>query len=137
MSPGDYLLALVVDGSIQDLIDSEKLEDAGVKDGSVLVLKPRGGQVDGKMRTELAEKLLGAELKVVRLHMAPPQRFGEGNNNLRALRPRKRWQERIVQAGLLAVRRRAAYRIDDRSDYSCRVAEWSNGRPACHTASIP
>ncbi len=47
MSPGDYLLGLVVDGTIQDLIDSEKLEDAGIKDGSVLVLKPRGGQVDG------------------------------------------------------------------------------------------
>jgi hypothetical protein len=47
MSPGDYLLGLVIDGTIQDLIDSEKLEDAGVGDGSVLVLKPRGGQVDG------------------------------------------------------------------------------------------
>jgi hypothetical protein len=47
MAAGDYVLALVSDGTTHDLVDAEKLEDAAVTDGSVLVLKVRGPQVDG------------------------------------------------------------------------------------------
>jgi hypothetical protein len=47
MSPGDYLLALVMGGVLTDLADADKLEDAGVVDGAILALVPRGAQVDG------------------------------------------------------------------------------------------
>lgn len=47
MSPGDYLLALVTGGTLKDLADADKLEDAGVVDGATLALVPRGAQVDG------------------------------------------------------------------------------------------
>jgi hypothetical protein len=48
MTPGDYRLALVVDGQAQPPLDEEKqLGDLGVKDGAVLVLVPRQPQVDG------------------------------------------------------------------------------------------
>ncbi len=47
MSAGDYLLAIVEGGSTRDLMDAEKLEEAKVIGGSVLVLIPRQPQVDG------------------------------------------------------------------------------------------
>jgi hypothetical protein len=48
MSPGDYRLALVVDGQAQPPLDEEsELGKAGVKDGALLVLVPREPQVDG------------------------------------------------------------------------------------------
>lgn len=48
MSPGDYRLALVVNGQAQPPLDEEKqLGDLGVEDGAVLVLVPRQPQVDG------------------------------------------------------------------------------------------
>ena len=47
MTEGDYVLALVTGGTLADLADADKLEDAGVTDGSILALAPRGPQVDG------------------------------------------------------------------------------------------
>lgn len=47
MAPGDYVLALLVDGNLVDLADSVKLEDVPVPTGSVLALLPRNPQVDG------------------------------------------------------------------------------------------
>ena len=47
MTDGDYVLALVSGGNLTDLADADKLEDAGVSDGSTLALVPRGPQVDG------------------------------------------------------------------------------------------
>lgn len=47
MAEGDYLLAIVEGGSTRDLIDSQKLDEAGVASGAVLVLIPRQPQVDG------------------------------------------------------------------------------------------
>jgi hypothetical protein len=48
MSPGDYRLALVVDGQAQPPLDEEaQLGDVGVEDGALLVLVPRQPQVDG------------------------------------------------------------------------------------------
>ena len=47
MSDGDYVLALVQGGTLTDLADADKLDEAGVAAGSVLALVPRGPQVDG------------------------------------------------------------------------------------------
>ena len=47
VSPGDYLLALVTGGTLTDLADADKLEDASVTEGATLALVPRGAQVDG------------------------------------------------------------------------------------------
>jgi len=47
MAAGDYLLAIVEGGSTRDLIDAQKLDEANVPSGSVLVLIPRQPQVDG------------------------------------------------------------------------------------------
>lgn len=48
MSPGDYALALEVDGNVRPpLNDAASLKDAGVGDHSVLRLVPRDPQTDG------------------------------------------------------------------------------------------
>lgn len=48
MSPGDYALALEVDGNVRPpLNDAASLKDAGVADHSVLRLVPRDPQKDG------------------------------------------------------------------------------------------
>ena len=47
MSDGGYVLALVQGGTLIDLADADKLDEAGVAAGAVLALVPRGPQVDG------------------------------------------------------------------------------------------
>jgi hypothetical protein len=47
MTDGDYLLALVAGGNATPLVDSAKLEEAGVQEGSVVAILVRGPQVDG------------------------------------------------------------------------------------------
>lgn len=47
MTDGDYVLALVQGGTLTDLADADKLDEAGVTAGAVLALVPRGAQVDG------------------------------------------------------------------------------------------
>jgi hypothetical protein len=47
MADGDYLLALIVDGQAQELIDAQTLAEAEVTDSAVLALMVRGPQVDG------------------------------------------------------------------------------------------
>ena len=48
MSPGDYAIALEVDGNVRPpLNDAASLKDAGVADHSVLRLVPRDPQKDG------------------------------------------------------------------------------------------
>ena len=92
------------------------------------------------MRTELTQKLLGAELEVVRdsIATASVEVWREGTDIFVRFDRGRDGRPGLFRLGCSQFDGRPAYRIDDRSDYSLRTSrmeQWTPGVP--HRASIP